>query len=173
VASKSRNIFYALLSVSLFLCGCSQARKSGQADSEWVDPSGRAPLRRDAHAEIETLLNGLEKAVAAHDTLKVLEFLDPDYRQKEYEDLYQKHAQAFLNDFFCGKVVERLDQTQCMAFNEITAIKREKIEYGKPFVFANYFIQSASYSIRTRIKVNARVAVTYGVIGSRGYTQVE
>ena len=155
---------------SLLLMSCSLAKKT--PEPEWVDPSGRAPVHHDARAEIETLLNGFEHAVAAHDTGKVLEFLDPDYRQKEYEDLYQRHAQAFLNDFFCGKVVDQ-DQTQCLVFNEIKDIQREKIEYGKQLMFANYLIRSASFQIRTRIRINAKVAVIYGVLGSRGYTQVE
>ena len=160
--------FLALTALSMGACSL----RKPQVEPEWVDPSGRAPLRHDARADIETLLNGFESTVTVHDTNKVLDFLDPDYRQKEYEDLYQKHAQAFLNDFFCGKVVGQ-DQTQCLVFNEIADIKREKIEYGKQFIFAHYLIRSASYQIRTQLKINAKVTVNYGVLGSRGYTQVE
>jgi len=168
-ASVLSGFICLFLIAALSACSTTAKRK---APEENVDRSGRAPSRIDVAAEAEILLNAFEKAVLRHDTDKVLEFLDPHYREKEFEDLYQSHKGAFLNDFFCGPVT-RGDQNFCLVFGEIQEIQRMGIESFPDESRAHYIVKSNAHEISTHITVTVRKTYSFGVMGSKGYTQVE
>lgn len=140
--------------------------------SQPADPSGRAPATMDMTVQVESLLNLFEKAVSKRDRKKVMAFLDPDYREKEFEDYYQGDTAAFLNDFICGKTLDGA-QTHCLPFAEIEEFERAGIEYRGDLVSAHYLVKTPTQAIRATLTAAPKRTVTYGIRGSRGFTQVE
>ena len=153
------------------LMACSVASKK-KLPEERVDDSGRSRPRVDINMEAENLLNDFEKAVLKQDTSGVLGFLDPHYRDKEFSELFQSREGPFLNEFFCGKVVKG-NQIYCLVFSEIQDIKRVRIEAISNAFVAHYTIKSAAHEIETQVTVTVEKTYHFGIVGSKGYTQVE
>lgn len=137
-----------------------------------ADPGGRAPPPMDERVLSDALLHAFERAVAAKDRKQVLALLDPDYREKEFEDYYRGDTAAFLDDFFCGRTLDST-QTLCVPFGSVTGLERTGLSEGEDGFAAEYLIRASPQPIRATLKALPKRKVTFGLLGARGFTQVE
>jgi hypothetical protein len=156
----------------LALSACAPPPKKSAHPDDRVDASGRAPARVSLETEAEVLLSRFEKAVLGHDTSTVVDLLDAHYRSRELDDLSQGNPAAFLNNFICGQVVDQ-DQHYCLVFKDIIGMQRMGLEFHPDEITAHYFVKSTAHEIRTKLTVAVRKTYSFGVIGSKGFTQVE
>ncbi len=148
---------------------CSPALKNQEKASVTEDS-----LQVKITQSIEEAAKDLETAVTGHNKTGVIDLLDPDYKEKEFQKLFKSHETFFLNVFFCGKVIKAVDEFQCIDFEEISGIQRVKIErsIGQPAKIS-YKVSSPVREIETAITLSLKADGVVGFIGSKGYTQVE
>lgn len=139
-----------------------------------ADPSGRVPVPEDEGARVEALMKAFERAVARHDRKRVLDALDPDYLKKEFQEYYNRDTTAFLDDFFCGWTPDST-QSLCLPFDSVEELERTGLEYdrGPDRFSAHYLVKASARSVRATLQVMPSRSVSFGVLGSRGFTQVE
>jgi hypothetical protein len=154
-----------LFAAGLFACAATPEDKPQSQASQ-----GAASV--DTAAILEEALVDLERAVAKHDSAALLVLLDPEYKSRVHDDFFKGRTEHFLNEFFCGKVVDS-NQIFCQNFPKITAIRRMEIKQGPNSHQVSYRVKTEEREIESRITVSLEKGLFRGFIGSNGFTQVE
>ena len=121
--------------------------------------------------DLEKLLSRLEQAVADGDSLAVLEVLDADYKDHEYHKYLGGETLTLLNNFFCGQEVGT-DQHHCVKFNDIQSFKRVGVKMEKDKVRVTYRVKTSKRTVDSEHEIKVKTVTVYGVVGSRGFTQL-
>jgi outer membrane murein-binding lipoprotein Lpp len=156
-----------LLFGALGLCMCSGTSKS-QAKAE----SSSSDVNLLARPRVDSLSKNLESAVIQHDTSTILAMLDPEYRAQELTKFHSGNPGPLLNSLFCGRVIG-VDQYYCLDFQEISAIRNTGMELEEVSAKVRYIVKSSAHEIETSLTVTLQKGVVMGLIGSKGFTQVE
>ena len=124
-------------------------------------------------------LEEFEKAALAHDSEKLIELLDQEYRQNQLDGFHQGDTESFLNELFCGKDVKARG-FECLKYNTIKQLNLVKVEritrQDIPLIVVGYTVSyrvtDGTYDVvcdwTVTVKGSRFQQTVYGIYGAVG-----
>ena len=122
--------------------------------------------------DLEVKLLSFEQAVVRKEKARIVGLLDEEYKSKEHDALFKENTDLFLNGLLCGKTLDG-KFIYCLDFDAITELSRQKVEKTKKGYAVTYRAKTQEKEIVTTLTVTAKPVIIYGLVGSKGLTQVE
>jgi hypothetical protein len=118
---------------------------------------------------IEFLIE-FEKASINSNSEKLLQLLDPEYREIQLEDFHRGKTDQFLNELFCGNDINK-EGFNCFDYKTVQSIKFVKAENNADGYFVYYKVSDGENDILCSWLVTVKSInqkTVYGIYGALG-----
>jgi len=120
--------------------------------------------------EMISFLNEFEQASANHDSGKLIELLDSEYRKVQLFELHDGNIDRFLNELFCGSFISEAG-FKCLKYNSIKEINFVRAENIKEGYTVYYKVSDGNYEVICSLVVTVKTSnkkTTFGIYGALG-----
>lgn len=121
--------------------------------------------------EAKVTVKAFEKAVKSHDQQGIMTLMDPEYVKEQHDEFLEGRTEQFIDELFCGMVVNSDKQFKCMPLNSIKKIKLSSIDMEANPANVSFHVTSDEFEIimeigMTSIQVDGKTVYRfYGAMG--------